>query len=85
MQRELLTKKHIRFLKEQFDLTEDQFAELCERDFDDPDFRAFFDELTWKECDASDEYKKNGEYSENGLCAIELINIICGPYDSEDE
>jgi len=81
MQLNLMTQKHYDYLKRQFDIDAETFNAICEEDGDRLD--NLLDELTWKECDASDEYSKNGKYSEDSLCAIELVDIICGPYDPD--
>lgn len=79
MQLNLMTEKHVKYLKENFDIDEKRFVSICEEDGEE--LAKLLDDLTWKECDAADEYNKTGEYSEDGLCAIELIDIICGPYE----
>lgn len=78
MQLNLMTEKHIKYLKDNFDIDEKRFASICKEGGEE--LAKLLDDLTWKECDAADEYDKTGEYSEDGLCAIELIDIICGPY-----
>jgi len=83
MQLELMKDKHRKFLKDKFDLTEEQFIAVCDEDGDA--FDKLFDDLTWLECDAADEFQETGEYSEEGQCAIDLIDIICGPYDEHEE
>ena len=82
MQLNLIEPKHLAFLKENFDIEQERFEEICNEDGDELD--ELVDELLWKECDAAEEYERTGKYTEEGLCAIELIDIICGPYDEEE-
>jgi len=72
---------HLDYLKRTFHMDEVHFFALC-RD-DGPELEELLDALTWKECDAAEELARNGAYSADGLCAIELIDIICGPYDGD--
>ena len=74
MQLEKMTRKHYDYVKRQFGIDEERGKRFDE----------LIDELTWKECDASDELAEKGEYSEDSVCAIELVDIICGPYDPEE-
>ena len=82
MQLEKMTRKHYDYVKRQFGIDAETFNAICEergKRFDE-----LIDELTWKECDASDELAEKGEYSEDSVCAIELVDIICGQYDPEE-
>lgn len=81
MQLNLMTQKHYDYLKKQFDIDADTFNAICKEGGEG--LEKLLDELTWKECDASYEYEEKGKYSEDSLCAIELIDIICGPYDPD--
>ena len=85
MQLELLTERHKKYIERVLGMSSEKFIELCNRDDGDEEFDALLDELTWKECDAAEELEKNGEYSDDGKCAIELVDIICGPYDSIED
>ena len=79
MQLEKMTEKHYQYLQAEFGVDRNAFAAICEENGEALD--KLIDDLTWKECDAAEEFEKNGEYSERGKCAIELIDILCGPYD----
>lgn len=81
MQLDQVTKKHYDYLKRQFDMDAETFNVICDENGTRLD--SLLDELTWKECDASDEFEEKGEYSEDSICAIELVDIICGPYDPD--
>lgn len=81
MQLDKMTKKHYDYLKRQFDMDAETFNAICEENGARLD--SLLDELTWKECDAAYELEEEGEYSEDSICAIELIDIICGPYDPD--
>ena len=82
MQLEKMTGKHYQYLRKQFGISEDEFNAICKDNGKALD--SLLDDLTWKECDAAEEYEKNGKYSEDGQCAIDLVDIICGPYDPEE-
>lgn len=79
MQLEKMTEKHFKYLQTEFGVDRKAFAAICEENGEA--LSKLIDDLTWKECDAAEEFEKNGEYSEQGKCAIELIDILCGPYD----
>ena len=79
MQLDKMTAKHYQYLLKQFGMDADTFRKACAENGDVID--ALLEKLIVKECDAADEYEKNGKYSEDGLCAVELVDIICGPYD----
>lgn len=82
MQLNLMTGRHYDYLKRQFDMDAETFDSVCEEGgtrLDD-----LVDELTWKECDAAYELEEKGKYSKDSICAIELVDIICGPYDPEE-
>lgn len=81
MQLNLLEKKHLIYLEKEFGISEKRFKEIC-RD-NDEDLDKLIDELLWRECDAAEEFHKTNKYTEDGLCAIQLIDIICGPYDEK--
>ena len=83
MQIEKAKKKHFEYLERTFGISEERFRKMCEENGKELD--ELFDELTWKECDAAYELEEKGEYSKDGRCAIELIDIICGPYSDDDE
>lgn len=81
MQIKKMQDKHYEYLEEQFGIDKDRFEEICDEDGEE--LENLIDELTWKECDAVDELDELGHYTELGMCAIELIDIICGPYDTD--
>ena len=83
MQIEKAKKKHYDYLEKTFGVSEENFKKMCEED--SKELSDLLDELTWKECDAAEEFEEKGKYSEDGLCAIELVDIICGPYSNEEE
>ena len=82
MQIALLEDRHRRFLQENYGIDEERLIAICEERAQEYD--ELVDDLMWKECDAADEKERTGDYSEAGLCAVELIDIICGPYDEEE-
>ncbi len=85
VQRELMTDRLRKYLKDNYDLTEEQLLEICDREDGDPRFDSLVDDLSMKECDDSDKEKELGRYPDGGGCATELIDIIFGPYEPLDD
>lgn len=80
MQKELIDERHIHFLKNELGLDIEAFLSMAQDDLN----ALIDDKLLWMECDAAEELDRDGQYSEKGQCAIELIDIICGPYDPDE-
>lgn len=84
MQIDLLKEKHVEFLQNRFGISRDVFISICEDD-DEERFDKLLDDLTWLECDASEEKGDYDNYTEEDYLVSELIDIMCGPYDDIEQ
>jgi hypothetical protein len=79
MQMEKLMEKHVKFLNEKLDITEDIFRNMSGDELD----ALVNDELMWIESDGVDNNLPNG-ITDEGKLAADLIDIIYGPYNSAE-
>jgi hypothetical protein len=80
MQKELIKPEHEALLKDEFGVTFDDIEKMTDDEYDE-----FLDEkLAMAECD--EDGKADGdEPTERGRLIGEIIDILCGPYEDEDE
>lgn len=80
MQKELITEDHRNLLKNDFGVTFEDIENMSDEECDN--FIAM--KLAMAECDEDD--KADGEeLTERGKLIGEIIDILCGPYDEDDD
>lgn len=75
MQKELITDKNRAFLLKEFGKTFEEVEAMSEEELDD-----FTTQLAFAEADETSD-----ETTERETLIGEIIDIICGPYDDDDE